>query len=170
MDETYSRRSAERSAEEIAWDREFNDTRDSITATVSDLAKLAVRVPVALIRMPSVMLPPDTRRHARAAARESFLAVRSLMSAIGDRIEDMLAEPAVDTRGTVGGPPGTWGTARQTVYSTTTATTTTPSAPATTTSTSTRVKRIEVTEESQAPLSDDEQPPQDRGLRADIEY
>jgi hypothetical protein len=158
MDETYRRRSAERSAEEIAWDREFTDTRDSIAATIGDLAKLAVRVPAVLIRMPSAMLPPDTRRHARAAAREGFLAVRSLVSAIGDRIEDMLAEPAVETQATVEGPPGTWGTARQT----TTYTTTTP--------TSTTVKRIEVTEESQAPLSDDEQPAQERGLRADIEY
>jgi len=62
------------------------------------------------------MIPDETARHARAAAREGFLALRTLFGAVGDRIEEMLQEPGtttVDTdAGAVKGPPGTWGSSR----------------------------------------------------------
>jgi hypothetical protein len=105
-------RSTERTAEEIAWDEEFRDDYNSGSGSnVRDLARFAARVPAALVQMPMSILPDETVRHARASAREGFLAVRSLLGAIGDRIEDMLAEPGTPSA-TVQGPPGTWGTGR----------------------------------------------------------
>jgi hypothetical protein len=145
----------ERSAEEVAWDQEFSDTKDnSAPSTLRNLARLAISVPVAIIRMPMAMLPAETARHTRAAARESFLAVRSLLSAIGDRIEDALSEPG--TAG-VSGPPGTWGTART----------------SSTSSTSSKAKRIAI-EETAVEVPDTSasgmESEEGRGLRADIEY
>src|SRR5437588_1619260 len=85
----------ERSAEEVAWDQEFSDTKssnNSAASTIADMARLAVSVPMAVMRMPMQILPRDTARHARAATLESFLAVRSLFSAVGDRIEGALRD------------------------------------------------------------------------------
>lgn len=147
----------ERSAEEIAWDEEFEEAKGSndFATTVSDLLALAIKIPVAIVQMPINMLPPDTRRHARAAVREGFLAARSLVGVIGDSIESMLADPS-DSLGTpVSGPPGTWGTARHSPQQSK-ATGSTEASPS-------KVKRIE--------LEDEEVPPgEGRGLRADIDY
>ena len=143
----------ERSAEEIAWDEEFAETKESndFVTTVSDLLALAIKIPVAIVQMPINMLPTDTRHHARAAVREGFLAARSLVGAIGDGIENMLSDPS-DTPAPVNGPPGTWGTARHTGGPQ-------PSKEAN----SSKVKRIE--------FEDEEAPPgEGRGLRADIDY
>ena len=145
---------SERSAEEIAWDEEFAETKggNDFATTVSDLLGLAIKIPVAIIQMPINMLPTDTRRHARSAVREGFLAARSLVGAIGDSIENMLADPA-DSRAPVSGPPGTWGTAR---YSS-------QQSKETNDTSSSKVKKIE--------LEDEEAPPgEGRGLRADIDY
>lgn len=156
----------QRSAEEIAWDQEFSDTKESNAATMlSDLARLAVQVPVAILQMPMNMLPDETAQHARAAAREGFLAVRSLLGAIGDGIENMLAEPGqggTNANASASGPPGTWGTARYGSQSPTTAT-------------STRLKRISVDDTSAGDTGDETGPPssggdEGRGLRADIDY
>jgi hypothetical protein len=100
-----------RTPEELAWDDEFKeDKARNIGSDLGDALKFAVRLPGAIL---SNVVPDETARHARAAARESFLALRSLLGAIGDGIEDMLAEPETSPRSaTVKGPPGTWGTAR----------------------------------------------------------
>ena len=147
----------ERTAEEIAWDEEFADVRGSndFTTTVSDLLALAIKIPVAIIQMPINMLPTDTRRHARSAVREGFLAARSLVGAIGDGIESMLADPA-ESRPPVGGPPGTWGTARHGSQQS--------KAGGNNEASSGKVKRIEFEDEEEAP------PGEGRGLRADIDY
>jgi hypothetical protein len=146
----------ERSAEEIAWDEEFADVRggNDFTTTVSDLLALAVKIPIAVIQMPINMLPTDTRRHARSAVREGFLAARSLVGAIGDGIENMLADPS-DSPAPVSGPPGTWGSARHgSQYS---------KSGGDAGASSSKVKRIE--------FEDEEAPPgEGRGLRADIDY
>ena len=109
-------RTGSRTAEEIAWDQEFRDDRSSTSNLASDLrglAKFAIRLPGEIIQMPMNIIPEETARHARAAVRESFLAVRSLFDAFNDRIEDVLAEPGTSKSGaTVKGPPGTWGTGR----------------------------------------------------------
>ena len=116
--ESSEARHIERTAEEIAWDEEFKDERQSssLAGDLQGLARFAVRVPVALAQAATDMVPEETARHARAAAREGFLAVRTLMGAVGDRIEEMLQEPgtttAGDDAGTVKGPPGTWGSGR----------------------------------------------------------
>ena len=146
----------ERSAEEIAWDEEFADTKGSndFVTTVSDLLALAIKIPLAIVQMPINMLPPDTRRHARAAVQESFLAARTLVGAIGDGIENMLADPS-DSPAPVSGPPGTWGTARHSPQQS--------KASGSVDASPSKVKRIE--------LEDEEAPPgEGRGLRADIDY
>jgi hypothetical protein len=169
MDDQDKNPEIERSDEEIAWDEEFADTpRDSnVLGTLGDLARLVVQVPVALVQMPMNMLPQDTRRHARAAVREGFLAVRSLLSAVGDGIEEILAEPAGSATPTTvrSGPPGTWGTApsEQSPF-------------ATGTLSSSKVKRIELSEDEgtgggQSNTSpEDAEPRESRGMRADIDY
>src|SRR6185295_8647028 len=117
MDDMKSSNSSafERSDEEVSWDAEFAnmDERKSsgYPQMLADLGKLVVQVPVALVQMPMSLLPQDTAKHARAAAREGILAVRSLLGAIGDSIEDMLAEPGAK-KPTVAGPEGTWGSGR----------------------------------------------------------
>jgi hypothetical protein len=103
----------ERTPEEVAWDEEFADTnKRGLGADLRDLFVFAARLPRALIDVPMSIVPEETARHARAAALESFLAVRSLLSTIGDNIEDMLAgSGAADP---AKGPEGTWGTGRAT--------------------------------------------------------
>ena len=127
---------AERTAEEVAWDQEFaGGKRSSLGSDLRDLLVFAARLPGALIQVPLSMLPEETTRHARAAALESFLAVRTLLSAIGDNIESMLAgTDATQTRPpTVQGPAGTWGTGRPA-----------PRTSSPTASSSGKVKRIEL--------------------------
>jgi hypothetical protein len=169
---------AERSDEEVAWDEEFRDERSasnsSVASAVGELLSFAVKVPIALIQVPIELLPRDTRRHARAATRESFLAVRSLLGAIGDGIESMLAEPAQTTAG-ASGPSGTWGNTR---YSPT-------QESGTATATESKVRRIELDESDVEPQRDSSAPAtptgpatseeerearEGRGLRADIDY
>jgi hypothetical protein len=168
MDDQDKNPEIERSDEEIAWDEEFADARrdTDVVGTLGDLARLVVQVPVAIVQMPMNMLPQDTRRHARAAVREGFLAVRSLLSAVGDGIEEILAEPAGSANPTTvrSGPPGTWGTApsEQSPF-------------ATGTLSSSKVKRIELSEEegpSTQPnaSTEDAEPRESRGMRADIDY
>jgi hypothetical protein len=106
---------AGRTPEEVAWDEEFADSNTrGLGADVRDLLVFAARLPRALIQAPMSIVPDEAARHARAAARESFLAVRTLLSAIGDKIEGILAEPgtAPSSPPTVKGPEGTWGTGR----------------------------------------------------------
>lgn len=167
MDTNEQSRPYERTEEEVAWDAEFGtpgSSRDNnVTGVIGDLARLAIQVPVALVQMPLSMLPDDTARHARASVREGFLAVRSLLGAIGDGIESLLADPSAGQRSTVSGPAGTWGTGRQ-------AQATTP----------TRVQRIEVQDEvsetgsgetgTRITIEDVDNSTEGRGLRADIEY
>jgi hypothetical protein len=156
----------ERSEEEVAWDKEFKEDKDlRLTSAIADLVKLAVKVPVAIIQMPMSIIPQETARHTRAAFRETFLAFRSLLGAIGDGIENILAEPA-EKPATVSGPDGTWGTAR------------TASSTTGVESTGSKLKPIEwsdddtldstpgVGESSEEEVSDEE----GRGLRADIDY
>ncbi|MBF6611797.1 MAG: hypothetical protein IVW55_01550 [Chloroflexi bacterium] len=152
---------ANRSAEEIAWDEEFSNMKGSspgIAAGMADLLALAVKVPAALLQMPLNMLPPEAARHARTAAREGFLAVRSLLDALGDGIEDLLAEPDDQSSSTVSGPQGTWGTARQS---------TVPVVP------SGKAKKIEVSDDSTPAVAispAEMESTEGRGLRADIDY
>ncbi len=154
---------AHRSAEEIAWDEEFSNMKGSspdIAAGMADLLALAVKVPVALIQMPLNMLPPEAARHARTAAREGFLAVRSLLGALGDGIEGLLAEANDQPSSTVSGPQGTWGTARQSTL---------PSGIAP----SGKAKKIEVSDDSTPAVAispAEMESTEGRGLRADIDY
>lgn len=158
-----------RSAEEVAWDEEFTEEEfkddSSLASTVGELLSLAVKVPVALIQLPMELLPQDTRRHARAATREGFLAVRSLLGAIGDSIEGALAEPT-DKPGAVSGPSGTWGNARHSQAQSS----------GSTAGTEGKLKHIalddnDISSPSGAPTSvEDEDPREGRGLRADIDY
>jgi len=106
---------AGRTPEEIAWDEEFADTnKRGLTSDLRGLLAFAAKLPRALMEVPMSIIPDETARHARAAALESFLAVRSLLSAVGDNIESMLAEPGTGpgSTPTVQGPEGTWGTGR----------------------------------------------------------
>jgi hypothetical protein len=139
---------AQRSAEEVAWDEEFrNETQSDPISELQGLLKFALRLPGALVQMPMALVPDETAQHARAAAREGFLAVRSLLGAVGDSIEQMLAEPS-GTSGpatTVQGPPGTWGTGRASM--TGTGGTSSP-----------KVKRIEVSESDGVDNSDGLEP------------
>lgn len=161
----------ERSEEEVAWDKEFKEDKDlGLTSAIADLVKLAVKVPVVIVQMPSSIIPKETARHTRAAVRETFLAFRSLLGAIGDGIENILSEPE-EKPATVSGPDGTWGTAR------------TSSAKTGTASTGSRMKPIQwsdddtpdITSETGVSISDesaDEEigDEEGRGLRADIDY
>jgi hypothetical protein len=165
MDTNDQSRPYNRTEEEVAWDAEFGTPGGSranyVPGVVADLAKLAVQVPVAVVQMPMALLPEDTARHARAAVREGFLAVRSLLGAIGDGIESLLADPSGDRAATVAGPPGTWGSGRQDTM------------PA-------KVKRIELQDEVSERGSGETGPgitidelgnsTEGRGLRADIDY
>ena len=106
---------AGRTPEEVAWDEEFADPkRSNLGSDLRDLMVFAAKLPRALIEMPMSIVPEETTRHVRAAALESFLAVRSLLSAIGDNIESLLAGPDLGTGRppTHKGPEGTWGTGR----------------------------------------------------------
>jgi hypothetical protein len=170
MDDMSSNKSNayERSEEEVSWDAEFanmDQPRESgYPRMLTDLGKLAMQVPVAMVRMPMEILPSDTARHARAAAREGFLAVRSLLGAIADGIENMLSEPS-ERKATVAGPAGTWGSARHS----SSGTSSTPPG---------KARRIEVsdeiserTSEGQGTITIDDLGEQEgRGLRADIDY
>ena len=103
MDTNEQSRPYNRTDEEVAWDAEFGTPGRSRTAeipgVIADLAKLAVQVPIALVQMPMALLPNDTARHARAAVREGFLAVRSLFSAIADGVEGLLSDPSGGRQG-----------------------------------------------------------------------
>ena len=168
MDERYTNTQAAgaRSAEEAAWDEEFNNTRQrtGVSSTVGELARLTVQVPGAVASMTASMFPQDTRKHARAAMREGFLAVRSLLGAIGDGIEDALSDrdtPASTRQPlTTSGPAGTWGTA--------------PSATGPLSPTSSRARRIEIADLDSTPGtssdSDEDDAPDERGMRAEIDY
>lgn len=163
----------ERSEEEVAWDKEFKDEYQdsSFASALGDMVKLAIKIPAAIIQMPMSIIPEETARHTRAAFRESFLAFRSLLGAIGDGIENILAEP--DNTSTPAGPDGTWGPGR------------TPrpkaDAPSSVTPSSGRAKRITLSDDDAADSSgqtsagdsdaaDDDGSQEGRGLRADIEY
>lgn len=171
MDEIYTGTpvAGARSAEEAAWDEEFNNTkgRSGVGSTLGEVAKLTVQVPGAVASMTASMFPEDTRRHARAAVREGFLAVRSLLGAIGDGIENALSDkdaPASPRQPlSTSGPAGTWGTAPST---------------ASPTSTGARARRIEISDldstATPAPTTstgdDEDDAPDERGLRAEIDY
>jgi hypothetical protein len=102
-----------RTPEEVAWDEEFADIRrSSLGSDLRGAMLFAAKAPRALIRVPMRIVPEETTRHARAAALESFLAVRSVLSAIGDSIENVLAgsDLGTDRPPTLRGPEGTWGT------------------------------------------------------------
>lgn len=167
MDNSAKDSAYQRSEEEIAWDAEFADMNDrsdtNVASVLGDLAKLVVQVPMALIQMPMAMLPEDTARHARAALREGFLAVRSLVGAVADGVESLLAEPSAG-KPPVKGPQGTWGSARQTTSGV--------GAPP-----PGKVRRIEVSDEVPESSGSDARSeqgdmnlPEDRGMRADIDY
>lgn len=105
-----------RSEEEISWDAEFADMEEprasGVTGTLGDLAKMIAQVPAALVQLPMALLPEDTQKHARTALLEGFLAVRSLLDAVGDGIEGALGGQPSTKTATSGGPEGTWGTRR----------------------------------------------------------
>ncbi|HKP51412.1 MAG TPA: hypothetical protein VJ183_02040 [Chloroflexia bacterium] len=156
----------ERSEEEVAWDKEFKDDKGSgFASAIGDMVKLAIKVPVVILQMPLSLVPEETARHTRAAFRETFLAFRSLLGAIGDGIENILAEPDKSV------PDGTWGTGPG------------PAAPtkSETASSGGKMKRIQLSDEDGAESSEDatmtmpdeteeEDTGEGRGLRADIEY
>jgi len=162
----------DRSDEELSWDAEFADMDEprtsSYTAMLADLGRLIVQVPAAVIQMPMGLLPEDTARHARAAAREGFLALRSLLAAVADSIESVLAEPSGKaSTPTVAGPTGSWGTAPHG----NTSSASSPIPPG-------KARRIEISDEV-SERSGDGQPSitiddlgeqEGRGLRADIDY
>jgi hypothetical protein len=128
---------------------------------------LTVQVPSAVVRMMGVMFPEDTRRHARVAARESFLTVRSLASTIADGIEGLLNDrEGTTSRPTVSGPHGTWGTARATG----TATATAAPSKARRISLADSTADAETVGEATTWQEGEEDVPEDRGMRADIDY
>lgn len=107
----------ERSEEEISWDAEFADMEEpkspGVTGTLADLAKMIAQVPAALVQLPMALLPEDTQKHARTALLEGFLAVRSLLDAVGDGIEGALGgQSSGGSKAAPYGPEGTWGTRR----------------------------------------------------------
>lgn len=161
-----------RSAEEIEWDAEFADMKEpkagGVIGTVNDLAIALLKLPAVLIKLPMTLLPGETARHTRSALREGFLAVRSLVDAVNDNIENMLAEDG-GQKPAVKGPQGTWGSGTQGVGS---------PAPG-------KVTRIEVQDEVDEvgggdgsgkhitidDLADDPgESTEGRGMRADIDY
>ncbi|HST04621.1 MAG TPA: hypothetical protein VLQ48_07785 [Chloroflexia bacterium] len=105
-----------RSAEEMEWDAEFADMSEpkagGAVGNMSDLAGALLKLPAALIKLPMTLLPDDTAKHARGALREGFLAVRSLVDAVNDNIENMLTEGG-SAKPAVKGPQGTWGSGTQ---------------------------------------------------------
>ena len=113
-----------RSEEEISWDAEFADMEEpkssGMAGTLGDVAKTIAQLPAAIVQLPMALLPEETRKHARTAVLESFLAVRSLLSAAGDGIEGMLGGQGSAGRGKSApyGPEGTWGTRRYSSLST----------------------------------------------------
>src|SRR6187431_1242369 len=137
MDDTRSA-AEERSDEEVAWDKEFQEERqeEGFGSAIVDIVKLAVKVPIALLQMPLSLIPQETARHTRAAFRETFLAFRSLLSAVGDGIESVLSEP--DNAG----PDGTWGAGPSHRASASSS-----ASSATTSSTGSRSRRIEWSDE-----------------------
>jgi hypothetical protein len=156
----------ERSAEEKAWDEEFRQPKNDIVRGVGELAKLAVQIPVTIIQMPFRLIPEETTNHGRAAVREGFLAFRSLLGALGDGIERILADPTGEKpEGAI--PDGTWGPPRRQ----------TPAAGG-------KARRIELGSDESPPdiqqqakkaLADeveevDKELGEGRGLRSDIEY
>jgi hypothetical protein len=106
---------SQRSEEEMAWDTEFADMeeprRGGVIGMAEGMAETLIKLPAALIQLPMAILPEETRRHARAAVLESFLAVRSLFSAMGDGVERVLGQP-VEPKSAVRDPEGTWGNRR----------------------------------------------------------
>src|SRR3954454_20135249 len=146
MEPTHNQQPYEPTPEELAWDKEFKEetvthTAGSLLSDVSSMAMFAVRLPGAVV---AATVPEETVRHSRAALRESFMAVRSLLAGVGDCIEEMLAEPEDTTGQTVQGPAGTWGSGR----------TANPAPVASTalrTLSSPKVKRIDVSETSPEP-------------------
>jgi hypothetical protein len=160
----------ERSAEEMAWDREFEEPKKTdFLSGITEFAKLAVQVPVTIVTTPFRLIPEETTRHGRAAVRESFLAMRSLLGAVGDGIERILADPDKQAEES-GVPDGTWGTrptSRQP-------------------STGSKARRIALTDsDADSPVDmedaaqiaidaqaaeEEEEVGEGRGLRADIEY
>lgn len=136
-------------AEEMAWDEEFksdNTTQPggNLTSDLVSAATFVARLPGAIL---SSIVPEETTQHGRAAVREGFLALRSLLAAVGDRIEEMLAEPEGTTvnETIVQGPPGTWGSGR---------TANPPIAPALRPLSSSKVKRIDVSETAPEPAAE----------------
>jgi hypothetical protein len=118
MDDTKSNTTgsaSRRSEEEMAWDAEFANMEEpkegGVKGTLESVATMLVKLPAALVQLPMAILPEETQKHARAAVLESFLALRSLLSAVGDGIEGAFSE-AGDKKGTVRGPQGTWGSGR----------------------------------------------------------
>jgi hypothetical protein len=163
----------ERSAEEVAWDQEFAEPKkNDFLSGVSEFAKLAVQVPVTIVTTPFRLIPEETTRHGRAALREGFLAVRSLLGAVGDGIERLLADPG-EQAPEAGGPDGTWGTRHEARKQGGSAT-------------GGKARRIELSDsdetspvdmegQAQEAISaqveeEDEEVGEGRGLRADIEY
>ena len=137
--------------DELAWDQEFKDEApasgsSNIGSDLASLAVFALRLPGALV---SSIVPDETVQHSRAAARETFLALRSLLGAVGDRVEDMLADPAPKTPGTtpVQGPAGTWGTGRSSESGLSLRPTSSP-----------KVKRINVSDEPEPPVVQGDMP------------
>ena len=113
-----------RSDEEISWDAEFADMEEpkksGVVGTIGDVVKTIVQLPATIVQLPMALLPEETRKHARAAVLESFLAVRSLVSAAGDGVEGMLGGEgrAARSKAAPFGPEGTWGTRRYSRLST----------------------------------------------------
>jgi hypothetical protein len=164
---------ADRSAEEVAWDKEFAEPKQNdILSGIGEIAKLAVQVPVTIVTLPFRIIPEETGRHSRAAVRESFLAVRSLLGAVGDGIERLLADPQPrETEEAV--PDGTWGNRMA------------PRNAQSSQSTGGKARRIplsddggtttDMEQESRSAMTasereEDKEVGEGRGLRADIEY
>jgi hypothetical protein len=156
-----------RSAEEMEWDSEFADMKETraggIASTVGGLAVSLLKLPMVLVKLPMAMLPAETAGHARASLLEGFRAVRSLVDTVNDNIEGVLSDGGAAP--TVKGPQGTWGSSTQA-----------PSAPA-----QGKARRIEVQDEVEESgggdgsgkhitIDDLGENSEGRGLRADIDY
>lgn len=163
---------SERSEEEMAWDAEFADLEEpkesGVAGTLGDLAKMIAQVPAAMVQLPMALLPEETQKHARTALYEGFLAVRSLLGAVGDGIEGALSGESKGNKEAAGPPEGTWGSARRGKSS----------------STPGKVQRIELQDEVEEfgggdgsgthitidDLGDDSGEEEGRGMRAGIDY